>query len=75
MKRNKHPYALKETLVLSNGSTKVSTSLNLYKKYSDQTVDIYNNNKWNPILEEDLGNSFKGQHLKFRKRYNLELSN
>ena len=49
--------------------------MNLYKKYSDQTVDIYNNNKWNPILEEDLENSFKGQHLKFRKRYNLELSN
>ena len=56
MKRNKHPHALKETLVLSNGSTLVSTSLNLYKKYSDQTVDIYNNNKWNPILEEDLEN-------------------
>ena len=75
MKRNKHPHVLKETIVLSNGSTLVSTSLNLYKKYSDQIIDIYNNNKWNPILEEDLENSFKGQHLKFRKRYSLELSN
>ena len=58
---------------MSNGSTFIAKSIYNYKKYNDQSTDIFNNSKWNPVIQESIGDSIKGQHLRFRKRYNVNL--
>jgi len=73
MNRIKHPYFSKEAIVMSNGSIFIAKSIHNYKKYNDQSTDIFNNSKWNPVIQENIGDSFKGQHLRFRKRYNVNL--
>ena len=74
MKRNKQPKTIQSTYVLSNGSTLNCHNLFTYKEYTDQTVDIFNNNKWNSLSQSNLEDSFRGQQLKFKKRYRLKLS-
>jgi len=75
MKRNKHPNKLNNIFVLSNGSTFHSKSMFVYKRYLEQSTDLFNNNKWNSLLQNSLEDTFRGQQLKFKKRYRLVLSN
>ena len=72
MKRTRHP-SIKETItILSNGSTYTSSISNVKKRYTDMNTDIYNHLLWSiPVTDSNKGQSYKGQQLKFIKRYNI----
>ena len=74
MKRNKHLKELNNIFVLSNGSTFYSRNVCMYKKYTEQSTDVFNNSKWNSLLQDNAEDIFRGQQLKFKKRYRLVLS-
>ena len=39
---------------MSNGSIFIAKSIHNYKKYNDQSADIFNNSKWNPVIQENI---------------------
>ena len=72
MKRTRHPF-IKETItILSNGSTYKSCINSTGKRYTDINIDVYNHLLWSiPVSDSAKGQTYKGQQLKFIKRYNI----
>ena len=72
MKRTKHPFIRETITILSNGSTYKSSVSNVPKRYTDINTDIYNHLLWSiPVTDSHKGQTYKGQQLKFIKRYNI----
>lgn len=72
MKRIRHPFIKETVAIFSNGSTYKSNINNITKRYTDINTDIYNHLLWSiPVTDSNKGQVYKGQQLKFIKRYNI----
>lgn len=72
MKRTRHPFIKKTVAIFSNGSTFRSNVNNITKRYTDINTDVYNHLLWSiPVMSSNKNQVYKGQQLRFIKRYNI----
>ena len=71
MNRVKHLYSQNTFIILSNGATFITKTANCHKKYNDQVTDIFNDSRWSTMKQEEAIDAYKGQQLRFRKRFNI----